>query len=181
VTNFREFLLLDLEPNGNPRRGDALYRFAASEELFAEAIGRPRALAERHAPTFDEFIHRGLLHNAPLAAPADLAHFLASFAREAKARVELAGDVPAIRDLRVAFSQALGMTFRDEDGERFFRSSLVQTLFYGVFSAWVLWRKQHPAVDEVFRWQEAIWTLRVPMINVLYAQIATWMYHCCPN
>ena len=172
VTNFREFLLLDLDRNGNPRRVDALYRFAASEESFAEAIGRPRALAERHAPTFDEFIQRGLLHNAPLAAPADLAHFLASFAREAKARVELAGDIPAIRDLRVAFSQALGMTFKDEGGERFFRSSLVQTLFYGVFSAWVLWHKQHPVANDVFHWQEAIWTLRVPMINVLYAQIA---------
>jgi hypothetical protein len=172
VTNFREFLLLELDRNGNPRRVDALYRFAASEESFAEAIGRPRALAERYAPTFDEFIQRGLLHNAPLAAPADLAHFLASFAREAKARVELAGDIPAIRDLRVAFSQALGMIFQDEEGERFFRSSLVQTLFYGIFSAWVLWHKQHPVADEVFHWQEAIWTLRVPMINVLYAQIA---------
>jgi predicted helicase len=84
----------------------------------------------------------------------------------------LAGDVPAIRNLRIAFSQALGMTFEDENGERFFRSSLIQTLFYGVFSAWVLWRSQHALANERFRWQDAIWSLRVPMINVLFAQIA---------
>ena len=27
-------------------------------------------------------------------------------------------------------------------GEHFFRSTLVQTLFYGVFSAWVLWQQE---------------------------------------
>lgn len=172
ATNFREFLLLQRDPDGNPRRVDAVYRFFDTEDVFVAAIDHPRALAEQHAPTFDEFIIRALQHNAPLASPADLAHFLASYAREAKARVELAGDVPAIRNLRIAFSQALGMTFEDENGERFFRSSLIQTLFYGVFSAWVLWRSQHALANERFRWQDAIWSLRVPMINVLFAQIA---------
>jgi type I restriction-modification system DNA methylase subunit len=172
ATNFREFLLLQRDPNGNPRRVDAVYRFLDTEDAFVAAIDHPRVLAEQHAPTFDEFITRALQHNAPLASPADLAHFLASYAREAKARVELAGDVPAIRNLRFAFSQALGMTFEDENGERFFQSSLIQTLFYGVFSAWVLWRSQHPLANEYFRWQDAIWNLRVPMINVLFAQIA---------
>ena len=37
------------------------------------------------------------------------------------------------------------MKFEAEKGEHFFRSTLVQTLFYGVFSAWVLWHKEKPA------------------------------------
>ena len=37
------------------------------------------------------------------------------------------------------------MHFEGEKGEHFFRSTLVQTLFYGVFSAWVLWRREQPA------------------------------------
>jgi hypothetical protein len=44
--------------------------------------------------------------------------------------------------VRTALEEALGLKFEGEKGEHFFRSSLVQTLFYGVFSAWVLWSKQ---------------------------------------
>ena len=33
------------------------------------------------------------------------------------------------------------MRFEDERAEEFFRSTLVQTLFYGVFAAWVLWAR----------------------------------------
>src|ERR1700736_789639 len=36
---------------------------------------------------------------------------------------------------------ALGIKFEGSKGEHFFRSTLVQTLFYGVFSAWVIWAK----------------------------------------
>ena len=45
--------------------------------------------------------------------------------------------------LRAALSEALGLHFTDEKGEHFFRSSLVQTLFYGLFSAWVVWQPNH--------------------------------------
>ena len=34
-----------------------------------------------------------------------------------------------------------GVHFEGEKGEHFFHSTLVQTLFYGVFSAWVLWSR----------------------------------------
>jgi hypothetical protein len=33
--------------------------------------------------------------------------------------------------------KALGVAFDSKDGEHLFRSTLVQTLFYGVFSPWV--------------------------------------------
>ena len=37
--------------------------------------------------------------------------------------------------------QALGLHFQGDEGAAFFRSSLVQTLFYGLFSGWMLWRQ----------------------------------------
>ena len=46
--------------------------------------------------------------------------------------------------MRSALEEALGVRFEGERGTAFFRSSLVQTLFYGVFSAWVLWRSVQP-------------------------------------
>jgi hypothetical protein len=65
------------------------------------------------------------------------------------------------------------MKFEGEKGEHFFRSTLVQTLFYGVFSAWVLWHKEKPARSDAFDWRAAAWTLHVPMIQSLFEQVAT--------
>ena len=47
------------------------------------------------------------------------------------------------------------MKFQGPEGEHFFRSTLVQTLFYGVFSAWVLWHKENPARADRFDWRLA--------------------------
>ena len=80
---------------------------------------------------------RACLHNAPLANPKDVAWFLASYARDALFRVEQQKELPALQTVRSALEEALGMKFTGEKGEHFFRSTLVQTLFYGVFSAWV--------------------------------------------
>ena len=44
--------------------------------------------------------------------------------------------------MRGALEEALGVKFEGERGAAFFRSTLVQTLFYGIFSAWVLWARQ---------------------------------------
>ena len=65
------------------------------------------------------------------------------------------------------------MKFEAEKGEHFFRSTLVQTLFYGVFSAWVLWHKEKPQRKNDFDWKIAAWTLHVPMIKALFEQVAT--------
>lgn len=47
--------------------------------------------------------------------------------------------------VRKAMEDALGLQVTDEKGERFFQSTLVQTLFYGLFSAWVLWHRATPS------------------------------------
>ncbi len=172
VTNLREFLLVRRGRDDKAVRMESPFVLAATEsEFWSDTVAHPRRAAERHGTEFGEFITRAMLHAAPLAAPVDVAWFLASYARDAKARVEKA-DLPALTGIRTALEQALGMKFEGEKGEHFFRSTLVQTLFYGLFSAWVLWHKRHPGKDEKFNWHEAIWNLRVPMIRSLFEQLA---------
>ena len=67
---------------------------------------------------------------------------------------------------------ALGVRFEEERGEAFFRSTLVQTLFYGVFSAWVLWARQTPPPSGSFDWRTAVWHLRAPVLRALFQQLS---------
>ena len=70
----------------------------------------------------------------------------------------------------------LGIEFEDtakpEEGRRFFRSTLVQTLFYGVFSAWVLWHRSRPKEKDKFDWKQTTWLLQVPVIRKLFHELA---------
>lgn len=65
--------------------------------------------------------------------------------------------------------EALGLTFDAARGEHLFRSTLVQTLFYGLFSAWV----ETARAGRPFHWHAAGWDLHVPFISTLFQQIAT--------
>jgi hypothetical protein len=143
VTNYRDFRLLKRGPGGTTLRLES-FRLADSEAAFWQAASHPRKTADALGERFSEYLKRVLLHAAPLNNPKDVAFFLASYARDARARVEVAGDLPALTAVRTALEEALGMKFEADKGEHFFRSTLVQTLFYGVFSAWVLWHKQQP-------------------------------------
>ena len=60
---------------------------------------------------------------------------------DAGKRALTAADAPSLKAVRSALEEALGVHFDGEKGARFFHSTLVQTLFYGVFSAWVLWAR----------------------------------------
>jgi hypothetical protein len=118
-------------------------------------------------------VTRVLLHAAPLTRPKEVAWFLASYARDAKARIETT-PLPGLATVRIALEEALGLKFEGEKGEQFFRSSLVQTLFYGVFSAWVLWSKRPTTKPkDKFNWHEAAWSLHVPAIKTLFEHLAT--------
>ena len=44
-------------------------------------------------------------------------------------------------------------------------------MFYGVFSAWVLWARQTLTAG-AFRWREAVWHLRVPVLAALFQQLS---------
>jgi len=173
VTNYRDFLLLGYDHESQPCRYEG-YSLAEDERAFWSALSHPRKMAEEHGERLIEYLKRAMLRRAELVEPKDVAWFLASYAREAKARVEARKDLPELAAIRSALEDALGMKFEGEKGEHFFRSTLVQTLFYGVFSAWVLWDKQHKGDPGArFNWHEAIWYLHVPMISALFEQIST--------
>lgn len=173
VTNFRDFLVVGRDPITGATTELESFSLAADETTFWREAAHPRKMAKAIGARLTDFLRRALLQTAPLTLPSDVAWFLASYAREALARVE-AADLPALDAVRAALESSLGIRFADEKGEHFFRSTLVQTIFYGVFSSWILWSKeQGPTSRESFRWREAAYYLRVPMISQLFEQVAT--------
>ena len=171
VTNTRDFVLVGEDAARQPAKLET-FRLAASAEEFAQRLESPRAFASEVGAGLGEYLCRVLAHRARLSEPRDLAWLLASHARDALARVEAAGDAPALAAVRTALEEALGVRFEGERGARFFRSTLVQTLFYGVFSAWVLWARQIPPPARAFNWREAVWHLRAPVMQVLFHQLS---------
>ncbi len=170
VTNYRDFLLLGTDHEGKPAKLEG-YRLATDEPSFWAAASHPRSLATEHGEAFGDFLRRVMLHGAPLAEAKDVAWFMASYAREALRRMEKKSDVPALAAIRGALEEVLGIEFKDKKGDHFFRSTLVQTLFYGVFSAWVLWTRDHPPTSkERFDWRTAGYYLRVPVLAELFHQ-----------
>ncbi len=170
VSNYRDFVLVGRDAAGQMASLERL-QLAAGEAEFLELLRQPRQAAARFGDRLLDFLARALSYNAPLTDPQDLAWFLASHAREARARVDNASDLPGLALLREGLERALGLKFEGGSGERFFRATLVQTLFYGVFSAWVLWARQ--GGTGAFDWRAAAWNLHVPMIASLFEQIAT--------
>ena len=119
-----------------------------------------------------EYLGRVLSHSASLSEPKDVAWLLASYARDGLARVEAASDTTSLAAVRTALEESLGVRFEGDDGAAFFRSTLVQTLFYGIFSAWVLWARQTPPPSGLFNWHDAVWHLRAPVLRALFQQIS---------
>ena len=140
VTNTRDFVLVGEDAAGRAAKLET-FRLADSAEDFRRKLEKPRAFAREVGAGLGEYLCRALSHRAALAEPKDVAWLLASYARDGLARVEAAGDAPSLATVRKALEEALGVRFEGGKGARFFRSTLVQTLFYGVFSAWVLWAR----------------------------------------
>ena len=171
VTNLRQFVLVGEDNTGRLAKLET-FQLAASAAAFRQALETPHALARTAGAGLGEYLARALSHRAALAEPKDLAWLLASYARDGLARVEAAGEAPQLAAVRSALEEALGVRFEGEKGARFFRSTLVQTLFYGVFSAWVLWARQSPPQSGGFDWRTAVWHLRSPVLAALFSQLA---------
>ena len=171
ATNTRDFVLLGEDSEGRPAKLET-FRLAQSAADFETKLQHPQAFARNVGAALGEYLSRALSHRAALAEPRDLARLLASYARDGLARVEAAGDAPSLNAVRSALEEALGVRFEGEKGAAFFRSTLVQTLFYGVFSAWVLWARQTPPPKDRFNWHEAVWHLRAPVIRALFQQLS---------
>jgi hypothetical protein len=173
VTNLRDFLIIGEEPESGRAARREHFRLAKDAASFWALVSTPRKSAEAVGRGFGEYLKRALTQSVALREPKDLAWFLASYARDALERVEAKKELPGLASIKSALEEALGMKFEADKGEHFFRSTLVQTLFYGVFSSWVLWARQKPAPAGRFEWQKAIWHLNVPFVSALFQQLAT--------
>ena len=171
VTNFRDFVLVGEDGAGRPEKLET-FRLAEGADEFWRSVEKPRAFAAAAGAGLGEYLARALSHRAALAEPKDLAWLLASYARDGLARVDAAGEAPSLKAVRSALEEALGVRFEGDKGVRFFHSTLVQTLFYGVFSAWVLWARQSPPPTGRFNWHEAVWHLRAPVLRALFVQLS---------
>ena len=171
VTNTRDFVLLGEDATGQPVKLET-FRLAGSAGEFDQLLQKTRAFARDAGAGLGEYLSRALSHTASLTEPRDLAWLLASYARDGLARVEANGDAPSLATVRSALEEALGVKFEGDRGAAFFRSTLVQTLFYGVFSAWVLWSRQKPPPTGPFNWHEAVWHLRAPVLQALFQQVS---------
>ena len=115
-----------------------------------------------------------LLQKAPLTAPKEVAWFLASYAREAKARIDQKATLPEPCAVRSALEQALGLKFTGQEGEHFFRSPLCRRSFTGCFQHGFCGVSVRAAkLKEKFNWHEAAWSLHVPAIKTLFEHLAT--------
>lgn len=167
VTNLREFALARLGRAGKVVV-EMRYSLATTEAEFLSAS--PATVVRRHEQGIADFLVNVFTWDAEITRPKELAEALARYAREALRRLEHqpAEQLAALRD---ALSRALGLHFTDEQGEHFFRSSLVQTLFYGLFSAWVVFSRDDSGGEE-FRWHAAGDYLRLPVMRELFERIA---------
>jgi len=177
VTNLRDFVLVGRDVTGSGVRTLESCRLSTNEASFWARVVQPRKYAEDAGEGLTEFLRRVLLHNAPLTDPKDVAWFLASYARTARLRLEQKRELPALDALRSQLEDSLGLKFEGEKGDHFFRSTLVQTLFYGMFASWVLWARDREHTAEIpwdrrFQWETATATLHVPMVYELFHQFA---------
>ena len=170
VTNLREFRLVGPD-SARGQQTLETFRLADTATDFHQKLQHPRAFARAVGGRLIEYLARALAHRAALAEPKDLAWLLASYARDGLSRVEAASEAAPFESLRTALEEALGIRFEGERGKRFFQSTLVQTLFYGVFSAWVLWARSGPK-EKHFDWHTAVWHLRAPVLRALFQQLS---------
>lgn len=174
VTNYFDFLLVTRDERHGAPQLEERYRLAANEAAFWAGAEQPRALAAQHADALREYLHRVMRRQSPLRTPQDVAQVLASYAREARARIAQEGaDLRRLQRVRSQLEAALGLHFDASRGEAFFRSSLVQTLFYGVFSAWVLWHEENPARSDRFDLWRDVRELSIPAVQQLFEQFST--------
>ncbi len=184
VTNYRDFLLVGSDADGSQAILET-YHLADNEAEFWRAAAHPRKTADLLGESFEEFLKRVMLYQALLAAPKDLAWFLASYAREARHRLDHS-ELDALANIRTALEEALGLSFDGKGGHHFFQSTLIQTLFYGIFSAWVIWDKATARTNRTarFDWRRPPSTSKCPSSvssSTKSRNPANWKPCTCPK
>lgn len=171
VTNYREFAFIDGTGDealiARPER-----QLAASEAEFWQLVQDPSQLDPEVAMLLGDFLGLSLRYSVPITEPKELAQELAVHARRARADLAEA-DISRLDTLRSELEQSLGIEFVGTRGTRFFIATIVQTVFYGLFSAWAQWSRD-PKVDvneAPFKWRHAGKYLRVPVLQDVFDEV----------
>ena len=109
VTTLRDFVLVGKDANGKAAILER-YNLAPNEAAFWTAASHAHETAEAQGERFAEYVKRVMLHAALLTRPQDVAWFLASYARDARARLT-GTDLPALAGIRKAMEDGLGLRF----------------------------------------------------------------------
>lgn len=169
VTNLYQFILLIKDAQGKHVIRER-FNLAETESDFWKCAINLKSIVTENESNFISFIERVMLYPVPLTEPRDVAWFFASYAKEAKNKIENLRLIE-LDEFKKALEETLGISFNGEKGEHFFKSTLVQTLFYGIFSAWVLSNKENNGSNN-FDWRLTSWYLNVPMIKALFVKVA---------
>jgi len=113
VTNLRDFLTIGEGPDACAAKL-ASRRLAADSKSFWDMAATLRKSADRIGRAFGEYLKRALTQSVALREPKDVAWFIASYARDALNRVEDAGGLPALANVRASLESHL-MAFAAEE------------------------------------------------------------------
>ena len=169
LCNIRTFAILTVKPEwkGDGPVPPQARRIEQVVELWPSvaALKEKKQIASESLEALADLVETAVTRYAPIAEPESLARILARQARRAKA------DLPdkfthAVQGLLDDFGTALGVTFVGHEGEEFFRSSLIQTAFYGLFAGWALWWQGKRA--KPFRWEDLSDYLKIPFLGSLF-------------
>lgn len=170
ISNVRGFGLLTIR-HGASRQGS---RIAPADRVLEHVVElwpsisvmeQRRPIPREAIEELQLLIETAVTRYAPIAEPESLAKIFARQARRAKA--QLPGEfTQAVKGLADDFGKALGVTFEGDEGEEFFRSSLIQTVFYGLFAGWTLWLRSKS--KDPFRWENLADHLQIPFLAELY-------------
>ena len=171
VTNTRDFVLVGEDASGRPAKLET-FRLAEDAEAFERMLqtaARPRPRPGRRTGRVSlpgAAVPRGACRTARSGLAARLLR--AGRSRAGRA----AGDAPQLAAVRAALEEALGVRFEGEKGAHFFRSTLVQTLFYGRLFRLGAVARAHAAAGGKFDWRTAVWHLRAPVLAALFQQLS---------
>jgi hypothetical protein len=170
ITNIRSFGLLACRPSYKRLRGTPVPPseriILESAELWTseEALSTRRPISVDGLNKLTDLIEQAVTEFAPIAEPASLAKILALQARRAKE--DLPNQFDAVAGLLEDYREALGLRFEEAAGFDFFRSSLVQTAFYALFTGWTLWHRANDGT--VFEWDRLDRYLKIPFLGKLF-------------
>ncbi len=170
VSNVRGFGLLTTQRDAPRTAGRVAPEHRALEHVVElwpskSSMEHRRAIPQEAIEELYLLVETAVTRYAPIAEPESLAKILARQAKRAKAQLP-AEFTQAVRGLADDFGKALGVTFEGEEGEEFFRSSLIQTVFYGLFAGWTLWLRS--GSKDPFRWESLADHLKIPFLAELY-------------